>query len=96
MQNNDQDKKMSEIALKVVQEYNRTTAFSGRTLADTPTDKNMVTPRGYVNMNGLLASRPTSSVATDGQSYFASDTKIPMTFYGGQWYNGVGSVVAST
>lgn len=68
--------------------------FTSRKLVDTPTDSLQAVPRKYVNMNGPVASRPVSSVATVGQSYFATDTNIPMTYSTGGWRNGVGSVVA--
>jgi hypothetical protein len=70
--------------------------FSARKLGDTPTDSFALVPRGYVTANGLLASRPNSSVATVGQPFFATDTNIPMTYSTTGWRNGVGSVVAQT
>lgn len=79
---------------KVVGEYLKTSAFTGRKLTDTPTDALQVVNRRYVNLNGTVATRPTSSVATVGQHYFATDTFIPMVFDGSSWRNGVGSVVA--
>lgn len=91
------DDKMTrkEEILKVVQAYLQGSAFTNRKLTDTPTDANMVVPRGYLTANGLVANRPNSSVATVGQPYFATDTNIPMTYSAGGWRNGVGSVVAS-
>ena len=68
--------------------------FVSRKITDTPTDSLQVVNRKYVNMNGTVASRPNSSVATIGQSFYATDTNIPMTFDGTNWRNGVGSVVA--
>lgn len=66
-----------------------------RKRGDTPTDNLQLTPRGYVNMNGSVASRPIGSVAQIGQKYFASDTNIPMFFTAQKtWVNGVGSVIA--
>lgn len=62
---------------------------------DTPTDNYHLTPQQYVNLNGSVAARPINSVATIGQKYFATDTKILMIFDGLKWYNGAGSVVAS-
>lgn len=70
--------------------------FTSRKLGDTPTDDLQLTPRGYVNMNGLVASRPNSSVVTLGQHYFATDTSQLMVWTGTQWVNGAGSVVALT
>lgn len=65
-----------------------------RKTVDTPTDSYSVVNRRYVTLNGDVADRPRSSVATVGQPYFASDTAIPMTFSVGGWRNGVGSIVA--
>lgn len=78
----------------IVNEYLKTSAFTTRKLTDTPTDDLQVVPRKYVNLNGLVANRPKSSVASVGQSYFATDTAIPMTYSAGGWRNGVGSIVA--
>ena len=79
---------------KLVPEILKGSAFTDRKLTDTPTDKNSVVPKGYVTNNGTVANRPVSSVATVGQPYFATDTKIPMTYDTTGWVNGVGSVVA--
>lgn len=74
--------------------YLRSTAFTNKKITDTPTDNLQVVPRGYVNLNGAVTSRPTSSVATVGQFYLATDTNIPMRYTIGGWRNGVGSIVA--
>lgn len=74
--------------------YMKSSAFTDRKLTDTPTDAFSVVNRKYVNLNGNVANRPSSSVATLGQFYFATDTSIPMRFDGTNWRNGVGSVVA--
>lgn len=81
---------------KLVPEILKGTAFTDRKLTDTPTDNLSVVPRKYVNLNGVLASRPTSSVAVMGQFYYATDTSIPMRYnaFSSVWTNGVGSVVA--
>lgn len=68
--------------------------FTLRKTTDTPPDSLSVVNRQYVNLNGTVAARP--SVALTGQRYFATDTKIPMTYTGTNWVNGVGSVVASS
>lgn len=81
-------------ARKVVAEYMKTAAFTDRKLTDTPTDNLSVVNRKYTNLNGAVADRPKSSVATIGQKYFATDTNILMTYNSAGWYNGVGSVVA--
>ena len=88
------NQKIREEALKVVQQYLKSSAFTDRKLTDTPTDALQVVPRKYVTNNGTVASRPASSVATVGQPYFATDTKIPMTYDTTGWVNGIGSIVA--
>ena len=79
---------------QVVKEYLTGNAFSIKKITDMPTDNLQVVPRGYVTLNGVVASRPKSSVATIGQSYLATDTGIPMTYSVEGWRNGVGSLVA--
>lgn len=86
---------MEKQVIKIVQDYLKAGAFSARKMADTPTDALSVVNRRYTNLNGPVASRPPSSVATVGQRYLATDTNIPMTFSNSGWVNGVGSVVAS-
>lgn len=94
----DKDEKMkkmiAEEALKVVRTYMQTSAFTDRKLTDTPTDNLSVVNKRYVTLNGLVANRPSASVASVGQSYFATDTNIPMIFSSTGWRNGVGSIVA--
>lgn len=80
---------------RIVEAYLKTSAFTARKLTDTPTDAYSVVSRKYTNLNGTVANRPTSSVATTGQRYFATDTGIPMVYDGSSWRNGVGSVVAA-
>lgn len=88
------DRKLDDRIKKVVTNYLQSSGFMDRKLTDTPTDDLQVVPRKYVNMNGLVTNRPKSSVATIGQSFFATDTNIPMRFTGSNWVNGIGSVVA--
>ena len=88
-------KLIQEETLKVVRDYMKTSAFTDRKLTDTPTDALSVVNRRYTNLNGVVASRPASSVATVGQRYFATDTNITMTFNTTGWYNGSGSLVAA-
>lgn len=80
---------------RIVKNYLNSSAFTDRKLTDTPTDSLSVVNRRYVTMNGAVANRPTSSVATIGQPYFATDTFIPMTYSVQGWRNGIGSVVAA-
>lgn len=88
------NKLIDERALKIVRDYMKSSAFTDRKLTDTPTDSLSVVNRRFVTLNGAVTSRPSSSVATVGQHYYATDTNIPMTYSSSGWVNGVGSVVA--
>jgi len=79
---------------EIIREYMKSGAFTDRKLTDTPTDNLSVVNRKYVNLNGVVTSRPVSSVAVVGQTYFATDTKLPMTYDTTGWVDGVGSIVA--
>lgn len=87
-------KLIKEEAAKVFKELSAGLGFTQRKLTDTPTDNLSVVPKKYVNLNGTVSQRPSSSVASIGQGFFATDTNIPMTYDGTSWRNGVGSVVA--
>ena len=88
-------KQVEEAAVDVFKRLNKSGTFTDRRVVDTPTDSLAPVNRRFVTLNGVVANRPKSSVATIGQPYFATDTNIPMTFDGNQWRNGVGSIVAS-
>lgn len=88
------EKKIKELIRKEVPEILRGSSFTQRKLTDMPNDALEVVPRKYVTNNGTLANRPSSSVATIGQPYLATDTGIPMTYTQSGWANGVGSIVA--
>ena len=94
MQENDLEEIKKLISEKVKIYFLKNNTFIARKLADTPTDDYMLTPRRYVNLNGTVANRPKSSIASVGQSYYSTDTNIPMTYSAGGWRNGVGSIVA--
>lgn len=93
-----QDEKLNKLiddrASKVVKKFLQTDGFTQRKLTDTPTDKLQVTPMGYVNLNGVVANRPKSSVASVGQFYLATDTNQPMWYTVGGWRDGNASIVA--
>ena len=93
-QKEDIKKVVKEIATQEITEQLKSGLFTSRKLTDTPSDALQVVNRKYVTLNGTVASRPVSSVATIGQSYLATDTSIPMTYTAGGWVNGVGSIVA--
>jgi len=87
-------KMIAEEIARVVPLLLKSSAFTDRKLTDTPTDALQVVNRKYVTLNGLVANRPVSSVATVGQPYLATDTGIPMTYTSAGWVNGIGSIVA--
>lgn len=87
-------KEVESIVARMLQEYDNASFKKNRTV-DTPIDSYSIVNRRFVTLNGEVANRPRSSVATVGQPFFATDTSIPMTFDGVQWVNGVGSVVAA-
>lgn len=88
------EKEFEELIKKYLSKYLQSTGFVVRKLTDTPNDGLQVVNRNYVTLNGTVANRPVSSVAVIGQSYFATDTNIPMTYSAGGWRNGSGSIVA--
>lgn len=59
---------LKQIIVQVVAEQLKGSLFTARKLTDNPTDALQVVNRRYVNMNGISANRPTSSVV--GQQYF--------------------------
>lgn len=89
------DTKFNKKVTDIVAQYLKSSAFSARKVTDTPNDSLSTVSRKYVTLNGTVANRPTSSVATIGQYYLATDTGIPMHYTGNAWINGVGSVVAT-
>lgn len=88
------EKLIDERVKKLVPEILKGSAFTDRKLTDMPTDSLQVVPRKYVTLNGVVADRPKSSVATIGQPFYATDTFIPMTYSAEGWRNGSGSIVA--
>lgn len=95
MEQEELKKLIDERVRKLMPEILKGSAFTDRKITDTPTEDLMIVNRKYTNLNGTVANRPTSSVATVGQRYFATDTNIPMTYSTTGWRNGVGSVVAA-
>ena len=96
MPENKFDREQKKEIENIVQEaVKNNTSFRERRTVDTPTDSYSIVNRRYVTLNGTVANRPRSSVATLGQPFFATDTFIPMTHDGDNWRNGVGSIVAA-
>lgn len=69
-------------------------ASFNKRIGDTPNDALQLVNRDYVNLNGTLADRPTSSVAGVGQQYFATDLGKPIFFNGTKWADATSSVIA--
>lgn len=88
------EEEIKQLVIKTIKEYDLSSAFTHKQVADTPTDALSVVNRKWLTLNGAVASRPVSSIAVIGQPYLATDTSIPMTYTAAGWVNGVGSVVA--
>lgn len=89
---------MENLKLKVqevLREELKSGLFTARKVTDSPTDSLSVVNRKFVTLNGTVANRPNSSVASIGQHYFPTDTNIPLVFDGSNWRDGVGSVAAT-
>ena len=91
MEDTELQKIIDERFQKLIKEHEQTTGFTDRKLTDTPTDALQVVNRKYVTLNGLSASRPTSSVI--GQQY------LDMTLASGRgkpvYWNGTGFIDAT-
>ena len=87
-------KQIEGIVLKVVKDYNKSSAFKDRKLTDTPTDAYSLVNRRFVTLSSNIGARPVSSVAIVGQPFFDLTSNIPMTYSVGGWRNGIGSIVA--
>lgn len=85
----DQSTLTKDDVVSIIKAYNQGGGFTDRKLIDTPTDSNMAVPRGYVTMNGVSASRPTSSII--GQRYFDTSLGNGKPIY----WNGTGFVDAT-
>ena len=94
MLDREQKKEIENIVQEALKNNDDSSSFRERRTVDTPTDSYSIVNRRYITLNGDVADRPRSSVATIGQPYFASDTNIPMTYDGNDWRNGVGSIVS--
>ena len=76
-----------QIEKLIDEKIKKITAFTSRKITDTPTDDLELVNRKYVNLNGVTASRPTSSVIV--QSYLDTTITKPI------WYNGIGWIDAT-
>lgn len=91
MLNNEDKQTVEEMIKKAV---DAATKFSKRKVGDTPTDDNQLTPKGYVNLSGLRADRPTSPAR--GQQYFSTQDMYPWFTDGvSSWFSATGSVVSA-
>jgi len=85
------NKKIDERVRKLMPEYMKSTAFTDRKLTDNPTDRNQVTPRGYVTRNFTTALRPVTSVL--GESFFNTTLNRPCWWNGTNYQDAAGNVV---
>lgn len=76
---------------RIVELVDSRLSFTSRKLTDTPTDSLQVVNRKYVNLNGVTANRPTTSVV--GQQYFDTTIGRPLFNNGTNWVDSAGSVV---
>ena len=87
-------KQIKEMVLKVVREYNTTSAFIDKKLTDTPTDNFSLVNRRFVTLSSNLGARPVSSVAVVGQRFFDTGANVPIWYTVAGWRNSVGSIIA--
>ena len=87
-------KQVEEIALKIVEKYNKTVSFASRKVGDTPTDAISLVNRRFVTLSSNLGARPVSSVAVVGQRFFDTTNNVPIFYTVAGWRNSVGSIVA--
>ena len=92
--NDEQKKEIKEMTTTTIREYNQVAGFTDRKITDTPTDALSVVNRRFVTLNGAIASRPVSSVATVGQQYFATDSSVLMIYATTGWVDPAGSIIA--
>ena len=86
-----EDHILKQKVIKIVQEYQNSSAFTKEKLTDTPSDALQVVNRRYVTLNGVSANRPTSSVL--GQYYFDTTLGIPVWWDGVSFVDAQGNVV---
>lgn len=77
--------------IETVKTYLATEGFRHKIIGDTPTDNNQLTPRKYVNLNGISANRPTSSII--GQFYYDTTIHMPIWWDGVSFKDSQGNVV---
>lgn len=87
----DQKREVRTIVDANVRQYLGSGAFTGRKIADTPTDSLSVVNRKFVTLNGTTSNRPTSSIL--GQSYFDTTLGKPVWWNGSAFVDATGTVV---
>lgn len=73
----------------IVKKVLSSTGFTTRKITDTPTDALQAVNRKFVTMNGLTATRPTSSIL--GQFYFDTSIGKPVWWNGSTWVLATGT-----
>ena len=64
-------------------------SFTAHKVTDTPTDALNVVNRKYVNLNGVTANRPISSIL--GQFYYDTTINKPVWWSGSTWVDATGT-----
>lgn len=85
-----------EDILDILQEYNKSTAFTHRQITDTPVDSYETVNRRYVTRNGTFATRPAGAVT--GQFYLATDLAtngLAGWYNGSSWISATGSILGA-
>ena len=87
-------KQIEEIALKVIQDYNKSFAFIEKKLTDTPTNAFSLVNRRFVTLSSNIGARPVSSVAVVGQRFFDTAGNRPIWYTTAGWRDATSSIVA--
>lgn len=89
--NQDMVKKLKDMVVETVKNYQKSEQFIQRNVVDKPTDSFSIANRQYVNLNGVSSSRPTGSVL--GQFYFDTTIGKPVWWNGSAFVDATGTVV---
>ena len=80
---------LEETIREEVKSYMRGSGFTDRKVTDTPTDDLSTVNRKYVNLNGVTATRPSTSIL--GQQYFDTTIGKPVWWDGTEFVDATGS-----
>ena len=79
---------LEETIREEVKSYMRGSGFTDRKVTDTPTDDLSTVNRKYVNLNGVTATRPSTSIL--GQQYFDTTIGKPVWWDGTEFVDATG------